>query len=81
MAVNVGSIVLWNSIAGTFGANSFSNLEQHPALVTRIWQAAAPQTVNLHILPDQGTPFTVANVPEDDTASTPNSWTAPVGVF
>lgn len=81
MAVGTGSIVIWTSAAGQFGANVFSALETHPAIVTKVWNAAAPQSVNLHVLPDNKPDFTISYVPEDDTGTTPNSWAVPTGAF
>ena len=81
MTVNVGSVVIWTAGAGQFGANQFAGGEKAPAIVTRIWNAAAPQTVNLHVLPDQGHDFSQASVPEDDAGATLNSWALPAGAF
>jgi hypothetical protein len=74
----IGTICVWNADNRQVGDASYGVGQLFPAMQIRV---VAGTSVNLKVFSDSGPDFIVLNVPEDDTQTTPNSWTYPAGTF
>ena len=73
-----GTICLWYADTRQVGQVQFTQGEIYPAIQIRV---VSGTVVNLRVFSDNGPDFIMLGVPEDDTQTTPNSWTYPPGTF
>ncbi len=78
MAAGIGTICLWSADTRQVGNVQYTTGQVFPAIQIRV---TGGTTVNLRVFSDYGPDFIVMNVPEDDSQTTPNSWTYPAGTF